>query len=223
MDNITETLHKWRHATALHHILLASSLKLQWCSLDHCSAHFSVSPSDPEKQINTTKMNHVLTKGSLTHYQTTNFRLFQIERVCRRQFQIWQKWQKVIQTGRKHCGKRRNCSLQAISPFPTVFSQGHQKVSLCGNGLTLSPNKSWFLHVCSISLLKTQWEREKLLERSNFSLFPQCFLPLWRTSWHFHQIWNCRLLTHSVWKSLKFVIWERVNAFLWCTSIIPHR
>ena len=26
-------------------------------------------------------------------------------------------------TGRKHCGKRRNCSLQAISPFPTVFSK----------------------------------------------------------------------------------------------------
>ena len=34
------------------------------------------------------------------------------------------KMQKVIQTGRKHCGKRRNCSLRAISPFPTVFSKG---------------------------------------------------------------------------------------------------
>ena len=75
----------------------------------------------------------------LTHYQTTNFRLFQTERVCRRQFQIWRKWLKVIQTGRKHCGKRRNCSLRAISPFPSVFkrlvSQGRKKVSLCGNGL----------------------------------------------------------------------------------------
>ena len=60
----------------------------------------------------------------LTYYQMTNFRLFQTERVCRRQFQIWQKWQKVIQTGWKHCGKRRNCSLRAISPFPTVFSKG---------------------------------------------------------------------------------------------------
>ena len=60
----------------------------------------------------------------LTHYQMTNFRLFQTERVCRQQFQICQKWQKVIQTGRKHCGKRRNCSLWAISPFPTVFSKG---------------------------------------------------------------------------------------------------
>ena len=26
--------------------------------------------------------------------------------------------------GRKHCGKRRNCSLPAISPFPSVFSKG---------------------------------------------------------------------------------------------------
>ena len=37
----------------------------------------------------------------LTHYQTTKFRLFQTEKVCRRQFQIWWKWQKVIQIGRK--------------------------------------------------------------------------------------------------------------------------
>ena len=72
-------------------------------------------------------MNQIFPKVSsafLTHYQTTNFRLFETERVCRRQFRIQQKWKKVIQTGRIHCGKRRNCSLQAISPFPTVFSKG---------------------------------------------------------------------------------------------------
>ena len=59
----------------------------------------------------------------LTHYQTTNFRLFQTERVCRRQFQICRKWQKAIQTGRKH------------SVFKRLVSQGRQKVSLCGNRL----------------------------------------------------------------------------------------
>ena len=41
--------------------------------------------------------------------------------------------------GRKHCGERRNCSLRAISPFPTVFQKAcfpeRQKVSLCGNEL----------------------------------------------------------------------------------------
>ena len=29
----------------------------------------------------------------------------------------------VICLSRKHCGKRKNCSLQAISPFPTMFSK----------------------------------------------------------------------------------------------------
>ena len=46
-----------------------------------------------------------------------------------------------------------------------------------------------------------------------FLLFPQCFLPVWRTFCHFYQIWNCRLQTLSVWKSLKFVVWERVKLF----------
>ena len=54
--------------------------------------------------------------------QTTNFRIFQTERICRRQSQIWWK-QKVLQKDRKHCEKRWNCSLWAISPFPTVFSK----------------------------------------------------------------------------------------------------
>ena len=42
---------------------------------------------------------------------------------------------KLSKTGRKHCGKRRNCSLRAISPFPTVFSKGlycrHIKTRAC--------------------------------------------------------------------------------------------
>ena len=99
----------------------------------------------------------------LTHYQMINFRLFQTERVCRRQFQIWQKWQKVIQMGRKHCGKRRNCLLRAISPFLTVFSkgfvsQGRQKVSLCGNGFKLFPKQQNFGLVQTYSICKWQFK-----------------------------------------------------------------
>ena len=59
----------------------------------------------------------------LTLSETTDFRLFQIQGVCSWQFQIWWKWQKVLQKGRKHSGKRRNYSLRAISPFPMVFSK----------------------------------------------------------------------------------------------------
>ena len=73
--------------------------------------------------------------GLLTLSQTTNFSLFQTEIVCRRQFLILWKWKKVLQKVRKHCGKRRNCSLRAISPFPTVFSKAlycrHVKTRAC--------------------------------------------------------------------------------------------
>ena len=36
------------------------------------------------------------------------------------------------------------------------------------------PNKTWFLRVCRISLLKTLWEKEKLLVTNDFS-FPTVF------------------------------------------------
>ena len=65
--------------------------------------------------------------------------------------------------------KRRNCSLRAISPFPTVFSKDlycrHVKTRAC---LGKSFN-SLFLRVCCTSLFKTLWEKEKLLVTSNFS------------------------------------------------------
>ena len=71
-------------------------------------------------------------------------------------------------------------------------------------------NKPWFLHVCSTSLLKTVGKGE-IARNEQFLLFQQCFLPLWRTFFHFRQIYNCRLRTLSVWKSLIFVVWERVK------------
>ena len=50
------------------------------------------------------------------------------------------------------------------------------------------PNKPCFLRVCRISLLKTLWEKEKLLVTSNFSFFPQCYLPIRRTYCHCHHM-----------------------------------
>ena len=64
-----------------------------------------------------TRKNQGLFWKGLTLSQITNFILIQTGRVCRRQFQNWWKWQKVLQKDRKHCGKRRNCSLQATFPF----------------------------------------------------------------------------------------------------------
>ena len=39
------------------------------------------------------------------------------------------------------------------------------------------PNKHWLLRVCSTSLLKTLWEKEKLLVTSNFSFSHSVFNP----------------------------------------------
>ena len=36
---------------------------------------------------------------------------------------LWTNGDTIICLSRKHYGKRRNCSLQAISPFPTMFSK----------------------------------------------------------------------------------------------------
>ena len=44
-------------------------------------------------------------------------------------------------------------------------------------GLDPFPNKPWFLCVCSTSLLKTLWEKKKLLVMSNFSFSHNVFYP----------------------------------------------
>ena len=44
------------------------------------------------------------------------------------------------------------------------------------------PNNSLFLHVCSTNLLKTLWEKEKLLVTSNFSFSHNIFYPFGKSS-----------------------------------------
>ena len=39
------------------------------------------------------------------------------------------------------------------------------------------PNKPWFLRICCTCLLKTLWEKEKLLVTSNFSFSQSVFNP----------------------------------------------
>ena len=98
----------------------------------------------------------------LTHYQTTNFRLFQTENVCRRQFQILRKWQKVIQTGRKHCGEKEKLLVRSNfsfshSVFKRLLSQGHQKVSLCGNGLNARLFRIYCGDITHYTVITRQW------------------------------------------------------------------
>ena len=69
------------------------------------------------------------------------------------------------------------------------------------------PNKPWFLRVCSTSLLKTPWEKEKLLIMSNFSFSHSVFYSFRELSIKLKIV----IGKLSVSKSLKFVVWERVK------------
>ena len=73
------------------------------------------------------------------------------------------------------------------------------------------PNKPWFLCVCCESFENTAGNGE-IARNEQFLLFPQCFLPVWRTFCHLHQIQNCRLQTLTVWKSQNLVVWQRVKS-----------
>ena len=86
-----------------------------------------------------------------------------------------------------HCPQCfRKCFLSGW--FDQVVSQGCVINSF--------PNKPWFLHVCSTSLLKTLWEKEKLLITSNFSFSHSVFYLLGKLSANFikFEIVVCKLL-----------------------------
>ena len=86
------------------------------------------------------------------------------------------------------------------------------------------PNKPWFSRVQYNSFVHFFWKhvgKGEIAHNEQFLLYPQCFLPIRRELSHFQQIWNCHLHTLWVWKSLKFVVWERVNKRL--TSLIYQK
>ena len=68
------------------------------------------------------------------------------------------------------------------------------------------PNKPWFLHVCMPSLLKTLWEKEKLLIMSNFSFSHSVFSPFSELSAIFirFEIVVCKLFQFGGVQNLSF-------------------
>ena len=106
----------------------------------------------------------------------------------------------------------------SATDWPTVGSDILQLLTLWVKAFALLhgvvnpfPNKPWILRVCSTCPLKNTGGNWEIACNEQFLLFPQCFLRYCRTFCHFHQNWNCRVQTLLVWRSLKFVVWERVN------------
>ena len=85
---------------------------------------------------------------------------------------------------------------------------------------TLSQTSPGF-YMSVVGVLKTLWEKEKLLIGSNFS-FSHSVFYLFGELCHFQHVQNCHLQTLSVWNSLKFGVWKRINPLCFlslCTSV----
>ena len=72
------------------------------------------------------------------------------------------------------------------------------------------PNNLCFFMCLQYKSFENAVGKGEIARNEQFLLFPQCFLPVWITFVHFDQNKNCCLQTLSVWKNLKFVVWERV-------------
>ena len=101
--------------------------------------------------------------------------------------------------------------------YPLFDLWGNRKVEIWHRtilhtvpSLTLSQQALVFTCLQYRSLENTVGKGE-IAHNEQFLLFPHCFLTFWKTFIHVYQISNCRLQTLSVWESLKFVVWERVN------------
>ena len=83
----------------------------------------------------------------------------------------------TIQLTKKTCKTNKNATIIDIYTKPlnenTNIIQGDEAEFAIK--INPFPNKPWFLRVCSTSLLKTLWEKEKLLVTSNFSFSHSVF------------------------------------------------
>ena len=68
-------------------------------------------------------------------------------------------------------------SRMILSSKQNSFKLDKSKILSSGKGLTLSQTSPGF-YICF--LLKTLWEKEKLLFNKQFPLIPQYFLPIWK-------------------------------------------
>ena len=78
--------------------------------------------------------------------------------------------------GRKHCENRRNCSLRAVSPFPTAFSEDfyhrHVKTGLVWERVKI---------IVTLSLTSPKKVRKSTLNRPNMSTFEKKNLQVHRS------------------------------------------
>ena len=164
---------------------------------------------------NVPRISSNLCKFWLFFTKQQNFISVQIESICSDNINLTEKWNFLLRRVEKKLlgkEKRRKCWLPAFSPFPAMFSKAFsfRVVKSPDCVVKIYQTSPGFLRVSSTSLLKTVGKGEIALTEQ-FLFFSQCFLPVWRIFSSFHLILDCHLQTVSVWKSLKFVVLERVK------------
>ena len=93
-----------------------------------------------------------------------------------------------------------------------IQDQSYSDFFGCGTRLFYPFPKQALVFTClQYKLFENTAGKGGIARNEQFLLFPQCFLPLWRTFCHSNQTLNCLLQTLSIWKSLKFVIWKHFD------------
>ena len=124
-----------------------------------------------------------LTFWFFTLSQTTNFRFLELQRPTS---SLMKMAGNVFQIRRKHHRKGRNCLLQAISPFPTLF----QKICTADTQKQFSHYHT-MPHFDTLEIYSFRKHYETM--RNCFLLFSQCFLPNMTLISHFKCTLKCRL------------------------------
>ena len=106
-----------------------------------------------------------------------------------------------------------------LSCIKSIQTKAWRKI-LLSSMVNPFPSKPWFLPVCSISLLKTLWEKEKLLVSSNFSFSHSGFYPFGELSAIFitFEIVICKLLEFGRVYNLSF----RKGLRNWSFNSLPN-
>ena len=100
------------------------------------------------------------------------------------------------------------CALKCCLQFVSIWTS----LKFCHLVMGLPFPKQALVFMClQYKSFENKVGNREIAHNEQFLLFPQCFLPVWRTFCHFHHFWNCHPQTLSVWKSLKFVVWEWVK------------
>ena len=97
---------------------------------------------------------------------------------------LFNEWIVFLPVETRLCVKYERFTLQRVSQNCACFLWAVISLTfdLHFNIFNPFPNKPWLSRVCFIILLKTQWEKEKLLVTSNFSFSHSVFFPFWKLS-----------------------------------------